>query len=184
MTERGRCFLLFETGIPPVTNHHAIDNIVLGSSRTVAGKSAEDREFFAIQLFTGPIDFRQTMMGIDHGSGITGKMFPTAGYPRGTQGIIKRSRVPDHLLDRFSVTATTQGIIRVVIKRNVEHGTEIEIETEQSQQISGDVAVLANQLDVSFVAQLLSARRFVSNQAQPRHSATFLIDSNDRLDQA
>src|SRR5256885_8823786 len=154
MTERCRCFLLFEAGIPPVTNHHAIDNMVLCRPRIAARKSAEDCEFFAIQLFAGPIDFRQTMMGIDHRSGITGKMFPTAGYPRGTQRIIKRSRVPDHLLDRFSVTATTQGIIRVVIKRNIEHGAEIEIETEQSQQMPGDVAVIANQLDVSLVAQL------------------------------
>src|SRR6266480_6384639 len=184
MTERRRCFLLFETGIPPVTNHHAIDNVALRSSRTAARKSMEDCKFFAIQLFAGTIDFRQTMMGIDDGSRIAGEMFPAAGYARSTQRAVERSRVPDYLLDRFSVTATAQGIVRVVIKRNIEHGTEIEIETEQSQQVSGDVAMLANQLDVSFVAQLLSARRFVSNQAQPRHSATFLIDSNDRLDQA
>src|SRR5438876_3491521 len=184
MTERCRCFLLFEAGIPPVTNHHAIDNMVLGRSRIVARKSTEDCEFFAIQLFAGPIDFRQTMMGIDHRSRITGEMFPAAGHARSTQRVVKRSRVPDYLLDRFSITATTQGIVRVVIKGNIEHGTEIEIETEQSQQVSGDVAVLANQLDVSLVAQLLSARGFVSNQAQPGHSATFLIDSNDRLDKA
>src|SRR5437763_10469049 len=152
MTERRRCFLLFETGIPPMTNHHAIDNIVLGSSRTVAYKSAEDCEFFAIQLFTGTIDFRQTMMGIDDGSRIAGEMFPAACYPRNTQRAIEHSRVPDYLLDRFSVTATTQGIVRLVIKRNVEHGTEHEIEIKQSQQVPGNLAVFANQLDVSFVA--------------------------------
>src|SRR6266403_1580328 len=184
MTERCRYFLLFEAGIPPVTNHHAIDNAVLRRSRIVARKGAEDCEFLAIQLFARPIDFRQTVMGIDHCSRVPGEMFPAAGDARSTQRVVKRRRVPDYLLDRFSVTATTQGIVRVVIKRNIEHGTEIEIETEQSQQISGDVGMLANQLDVSFVAQLLSARRFVSNQAQPRHSATFLIDSNDRLDKA
>src|SRR5438552_13994022 len=152
MTERRRCLFLFETGIPAVTNHHAIDNIVLGSSRTIARKSAEDCEFFAIQLFTGTIDFRQTMMGIDDGSRIAWKMFPAACYPRNPQRAIERSRVPDYLLDRFSVTATTQGIVRLVIKRNIEHGTEIEIETEQSQQVPGNLAVFANQLDVSFVA--------------------------------
>src|SRR2546423_15579530 len=124
------------------------------------------------------------MMGIDHCGGIAGKMLPAAGHARTKQRVVKRSRVPDHLLDRFSVTATTQGIVRVVIKGNIEHGTEIEIETEQSQQVSGDVAVFANQLDVSLVAQLLSVRRFVSNQSQPRHSATFLVDGNDRLDRA
>src|SRR2546430_6142044 len=41
---------------------------------------------------------------------------------------------------------------------NVEHGTEIEVKTEQSQQMSGDVAVLANEPCVILVAQLLSVR--------------------------
>src|SRR5437899_1390750 len=123
MTERCRCFLLFETGIPPVTNHHAIDNMVLCRSRIVARKSAEDCELLAIQLFASPIDFRQTMMGINHGSRVTGEMFPAAGYARSPQCVVKRSRVPDYLFDRFSVTATTQGIVRVVIKGNIEYGT-------------------------------------------------------------
>src|SRR4029077_15051467 len=184
MTERRRRFLLFEAGIPPVTNHHAIDNMVLCPSRIVARKSAEGCEVFAIQLFAGPIDFRQTMMGIDHRSRITGEMFPAAGDARSPQRVVKRRRVPDYLLDRFSVTATTQGIVRVVIKRNIEHGTEIEVETEQSQQVPGDFTMLANQRDVSPVAQLLSIRRFVSDQSQPRHPATFLVDGNDRLDLA
>src|SRR2546421_5157159 len=107
MTQRCRCFLLFETGIPPVTNHHAIDNMALRRSRSVADKSTEDCKLLAIQLFTGAIDFRQTVMGIDHGSRIAGEMFPAAGYPRHPQRVVERSRVPDHLLDRFSVTATT-----------------------------------------------------------------------------
>src|SRR5437762_5705375 len=124
MTERRRCFLLFETGIPPVTNHHAIDNVVLGSSRTVARKSAEDCELFAIQLFTGTIDFRQTVMGIDDRGGIAGEMFPAACYPRNTQRAIEHSRVPDYLIDRFSVKATKLSIVRLVINSNSEHGIE------------------------------------------------------------
>src|SRR5438105_7821212 len=134
LTERRRCFLLFEAGIPPVTNHHAIENVVLRSSRTAARKSAEDCELLAIQLVASPIDFRQTVMSIDHRSGVAGEMFSAAGDARRTQCIIKRSRVPDYLLHRFSVTAATQRIVRVVVKRNIEHRAEIEIETEQSQQ--------------------------------------------------
>src|SRR5438093_8530473 len=98
MTERRRCFLLFETGIPPVANHHAIDNMALRSSRTAAGKSAEDCQLFAIQLFASTIDLRQTVMGIDDGSRIAGKMFSAAGYSRSAQRVVKGSRVPDHLL--------------------------------------------------------------------------------------
>src|SRR5437899_1974493 len=99
MTERRWCFFLFETGIPAVTNHHAIDNVALRSSRTAACKSAKDCQFFAIQLFAGTIDFRQTVMGIDDCSGITGEMFPTAGYPRSTQRVVERGCVPDYLVD-------------------------------------------------------------------------------------
>src|SRR5258708_27149118 len=98
MTERCRCFLLLETGIPPVTNHHAIDNAVLRRSRVVARNGAEDCEFLAIQLFASPIDFPQTVMGIDHGSRLTGEMFPAAGHTRRTQSSVNRSRVPDYLL--------------------------------------------------------------------------------------
>jgi len=157
MTERRRCFLLFETGIPPVTNHHAISIMVLRSSRTATPAKARRQRALRDPLFAGPIDFWQTVMGIDHRSGVAGEMFPAAGHARRSQRVVKRRRVPNNLLDRFSVTATTQRIVRVVIKRNIEHGTEIEIETEQSQQVSGNVAVFANQLDVSLVAQLLSA---------------------------
>src|SRR5437868_14423713 len=97
MTERRRCFLLFETGIPPVTNHHAIDEVgaielnrpcfrcrprCRRSRRTAARKSAEDSEVFAIQLFLGPFDFRQTVMRIDHCSRVPGEMFPAAGDAR------------------------------------------------------------------------------------------------------
>src|SRR5437879_13474161 len=106
MTERRRCFLLFETGIPPVTNHHAIDNVGLGGSRPAACKSAEDCEFFAIQLFASAIDFWQTMVGIDDCSGIAREMFPAAGDACTTQRVVKRSRIRDYLLNRFSVTAT------------------------------------------------------------------------------
>src|SRR5437763_15092445 len=96
--------------------------MVLCCSRIAAGKSAEGCEFFAIQLFAGPIDFRQTVMGVDHCGGVAGEMFPAAGHARSAERVIERHRVPDYLLDRVSVTATTQGIVRVVIKRNIEHG--------------------------------------------------------------
>src|SRR5438067_12929197 len=114
MTERCRCFLLFEAGIPPVTNHYAIDNMVLCRSRIAARKSAEDCEFSAIQLFAGPIDFRQTMMGIDHRSRIAGEMFPAPGHAASTQSVVKRRRVPEYLLDCLPVTSTTQRIAVVV----------------------------------------------------------------------
>ena len=63
-------------------------------------------------------------------------------------------------------------------------GTEIEIESEEPQQTAGDVAMLPNEFDVAFLAQLLRIRRFVPDQAQPRNPSAFLIDRDDRLDLA
>src|SRR5204863_4968145 len=108
-------------------------------------------------------------------------MFATAGNARCAERLVKRTGVPYYLLHRFSVTATAQRIVSVVIKGDVEHGTKIEIKTEQSQQLAGDVAVLADECDVILVAQLLSIWRFVSNLSQARNSSALLIDGNDWL---
>ena len=61
-------------------------------------------------------------------------------------------------------------------------GTKIEIESENAQQPSGDVAVAPDQIDIILVAQLLRVRRLAADQAQPRNAAAFLIDGDDRFD--
>ena len=76
---------------------------------------------------------------------------------------LNAASVPDHLLDRLPITTPAQRIVRLVIKGNVEHRTEIQIKTEQTQQMPGDVAMLANQPRRLLVAQLLGIGRFVSN---------------------
>jgi len=97
---------------------------------------------------------------ITHDAGLT----ITAQHARSTQRVVKRSRVPDYLLDRFSITATTQGIVRVVIKGDVEHRAKIEVETKNSQQTPGDVAVPADKIDIVLVAQLLGVGRLVTDE--------------------
>src|SRR6476659_2464985 len=84
-------------------------------------------------------------------------------YSSWSQRRVKRTSVPDHLLDRPPITTPAQRIVGLVIKGNVEHRTEIQVKTEQTQQVPRDVAVLANQPRVILVAQLLGIGRFVSN---------------------
>ena len=109
-------------------------------------------------------------------------MFSAARDPFLAQGIVECARQSHHLLDRFAVAATAQGVVRFIVEGNVEHRTEIEIETEEPEQASGDLAVAPNECEVVLVAQLLRVWRFVANQTQARDAATFLINRHNRLD--
>src|SRR5262245_21792088 len=111
-------------------------------------------------------------------------MFTTTGDPLPSQRDVERTGVSNDLLDCFPITSTPQGIVCVVIERNVQHGTQVEIESEKAEQPAGDVTVMANEFDVVLVAQLLSVRRLVADQPETRNAPSFLIDCNDRLDLA
>src|ERR1700756_3659030 len=111
-------------------------------------------------------------------------MFAAAGDPLLAHGLIKRTGIAHNLLDVFSIASAAQGILSVLIERNVEHGTKIQIESEKAQQTSGDVAVAADEIDIVFITQLLRVWRFVSDAPQSRYAPAFLIDRNDGLDVA
>ena len=100
MTERGGRFFGLKARIPSVTNHHAIHDLF----GVTAGEGAKHGELFPIQLFAGAINFRQTVVSVDDRSGIAGKMFTAAGYRRCSQTRVKRTGVPDDLLDRLPIT--------------------------------------------------------------------------------
>src|SRR4051794_40982914 len=111
-------------------------------------------------------------------------MFAAARDTLFAHGFIERAGIAHNLFDAFSVTPAVQRVLGVVIERNVEHRTKIEIEPEKTQQTSGDIAVAPDQIDVVFIAQLLRVRRFVSYAPQSRDASAFLIDCDDRLDVA
>src|SRR5215208_2657625 len=111
-------------------------------------------------------------------------MFAAARNPLLAHRVIERAGIAHNLFHIFSVTPAVQGVFRVIIKGNVEHRTKIEIESEEAQQTSGDVAMTPDQIDVVLFAQLLRVRRFVSDTPQSRHASAFLIDCDDRLDVA
>jgi len=111
-------------------------------------------------------------------------MFAAAGDPLLAHGLIERAAIAHNLFDIFSVAPAAQRIFGVIIERNVEHRTKIEIESKKSEQTSGDIAVAPDQIDIVFIAHLLRIRRFVSDAPQSRDASAFLIDCDDRLDVA
>src|SRR5437868_2524992 len=121
-------------------------------------------------------------MGIDGGGGIARKVFAAAGDTGSAEGVVKRFSVFDDFLRCPSVTTAAQRIIRFIIKGNIEHGTEIEVESEQAKQAAGNIAVAANQLNITLVAQLLRIGRLVPDQTQPRYAAALSINGNNWLD--
>ena len=50
-------------------------------------------------------------------------------------GLIKRTGIAHNLLDIFSVTAAVQRVFGVIIERNVEHRTKIEIEPKGAANV-------------------------------------------------
>src|SRR6266480_4342136 len=100
-------------------------------------------------------------------------MFTAAGDPLLSHPVVEDAGIAHDLLNRFAITAAAQRIVRVVVERNVEHRTKIEIESENAQQTSGDVTVPPDKIDIVLVAQLLRVGRLAPDQPQTRHPATF-----------
>src|SRR5437588_5362053 len=111
-------------------------------------------------------------------------MFAAARDPLLAHRIIKRAGVADNLLDCFTIATATQRIVGVVVERNVQHRTKIEIETKNAEQASGDVAVLPDKIDIIVVAQLLRVRRLVTDQTQSGNAPAFLVDRDNRFNRA
>jgi hypothetical protein len=158
-----------------VAYHHAIN---------LPHKPAENREFIAFQLIARAIDLRQIVMGIDPRRGVAREMFSAARDAFRAKRIVESSCVPNDLLDRFPITTASQGIVRFVVERNVQHRTEIEIEPKEAQEAAGNPAVTPNECELVLIAQLLRVRRFISNQTQTRDPTTFLVDGDNWLDLA
>src|SRR5437870_12546118 len=109
-------------------------------------------------------------------------MLAAACDPLPSHRFVNRARISNDLLDIFSVATAAQRIVGIVIEGNVEYGTQIQIESEEAQQTSGNVAVTPDQFYIVFVAQLLRVRRLVADQTQSRNATALLIDGDDGLD--
>src|ERR1043166_4970909 len=96
-------------------------------------------------------------------AGITGEVFAAARDPLLAHRVVERAGVAHDLLDIFAVATTAQRIVGIIVERNVEHRTKIEIESENAEQASGDLAVTPDKIDIALVAKLLRVRRLAAD---------------------
>ena len=68
-----------------------------------------------------------------------------------------------------------------VDKRLETRWVQIEIKTKHAQNLRRQLTVTFDQFPVAFFAQLLSIRRLAADQAQTRHTTTFLVDCYEGL---
>jgi hypothetical protein len=109
-------------------------------------------------------------------------MFAATQDPLLAQCFVKGARQPNDLFHCLSVAAAAERIVGVVIERNVEDGTEVEVETEKTEEPAGNFTVTPDEGYVVAIPQLLGVRRLVPDQAEPRDASAFLVDRYDRFD--
>src|SRR5260370_8029110 len=100
-------------------------------------------------------------------------MFAAVHDPLPAHRVVECSCIADDLLDSLSVATAAQRVVRIVVEGNIEHGTKIKIETKNTQQPAGDVAVPADKIDIVFFTQLLGPVPLVTHETQPRHPPAF-----------
>ena len=106
-------------------DHHRID---------LAREVTEHGKFVTVEFRACERNHRQLVMRIERCARISWKMFAAREDPFAAQTVVERLRVTNHLGHIVAITAAAQRIIGVVIERNVEHGTKVEVETKNSQQ--------------------------------------------------
>src|SRR2546423_1076274 len=109
-------------------------------------------------------------------------MLSAAQDPLAAQAVIKGACETNHLLDALPIATSAEGIVRIVIERNVEHRAEVEVEPEKTKQPAGDLAMLPDKGNVVAIAELLRIRRLVPDQPQPGNATALLVDRDDRFD--
>ena len=92
-------------------------------------------------------------------------MFTAARDPLPSHRSIEYAGISDNLLDGFSVAPAAQGILSLIVERNIEHGTKIEIESEDAKQTSSDIAVAADKIEIVLIAQLLRVWGLTADQS-------------------
>jgi hypothetical protein len=156
-----------------VADHHRID---------ASSESAEHSEFIRLEIVAGNRDGWQLMVRVARTARVSREMLAATEDTRALQRIVKGPCILDHLRRIISVASAPQRIVRVVVERDIEDRTKIEIETEHAQETSRDVAMPPDQREVTAVAELVRVRRLVTDKLQSRNTAAFLVDGDDRLD--
>ena len=108
-------------------------------------------------------------------------MFSAAKNPALQERVVECTGEPNDLVYCRSVAPAAKRIICLIIEGDIQHGTQIEIEPEQPEQLAGQRPMESDEWFLVFLPELLSAGRLIANQPESRNPASFLINRNDRL---
>ena len=143
---------------------------------------SEHGEFMGFHEVAATLDAGEFVVGIESGGSVTREVFAAAQDTGGPETVIERRGFFNHLGHIAAIAAPAQRIVGFVVKGNVEHRTEIEIEPEEAKDATGNVSVASYECKISAVAELLGIRRFVADEFEARDPTAFLVDGDDRFD--
>ena len=155
-----------------MADHHAVD---------CWGKVAKDGEFMLLHEFPGAFDAGEFVVGIEPCRGVAGEMLAAAENTGGPQRIVESRRFFNDLGDIAPIAAAAKRVVGLIVKGDVQHGTEVQVEAENSKDAACDIAVSADQIQIPGVAELLGAGRLVPDTCEAGHATAFLVDRDDRL---
>jgi hypothetical protein len=161
-----------------MTDHHAVDGVL------ARAKPAEDLEFVGLEIGKRPRESGELMVGVTRGRGVAREVLSTGEDSRGVESGIKDPCLFDDLVGGCSITATTKGVVGLLVEGDVEDGAEIEIETENPKELSGQFAMAGDEFRIALVAELAGIRRLVAEEFQSGDAASFLVDRDDRFNVA
>jgi hypothetical protein len=124
------------------------------------------------------------MVGVACGRGVAREVLSTGEDSRGAESGIKDSRLLDDLVGSRSVTASTKGVVGFLVEGDIKDGAEVEVETENPKELSGQFAMAGDEFGIALVAELAGIRRLVAEEFQSGDAASFLVDRNDRFNVA
>ena len=155
-----------------MSDHHAIHRF-----REVP----EDSEFVLFHEFLRALDAGKFVVRVEAGRGIAGEMLAAAHHSGGPQCLVEGSGFFNDLGDIAAVAAPAERVVGLVVKGNVQHGAEVQVESENAQDAAGDVSMTADQIQIPAVAELLGIGRLVADEFEAGHASTLLVDRDDRL---
>lgn len=142
---------------------------------------AEDGEFVSFHEVLGTLDAGEFMVGVESRRGVAGKVFSATENAGGAKAIIEGAGFLNHLGHIAAIASAPERVVSFIIEGNIEHGTEVEVESEQAEDASGDVSVATYESEVPAVAELLGVGGLVADELESGNSPAFLIDGDDRF---
>lgn len=146
------------------------------------GKMTEHGQFMGLKLRARTFDAGKLVVGVKACTRVSREMLAATENATGTERVIKQSRLFDDLRRRASITSSFERIVSLIIKADVQNGTQIQIKPEQTQDAGGGFTMTCYEGRIALIAQLLSIGWLAAKQSQAGDPSSLLIDGDNRLD--